>query len=692
MRLEFGSRPAKVVKRVVVSVLAAMFLALGGSNAAADPPPPGCPTDQPWKCVIRVDLVGDTVQAFGFTPNSDVRFEIYQSVGGSLLFGPVTKRTNAAGFYPISQSEGLNRDLVGGEYAVVTDLATSTVKTLTVSPVAIQTVDEAADKVLGTASPGEHVKVMIPFVEIEVMADALTGSWTADFRALGRDIRPGDAVGATVFDADWDVTSTHPAGCPPHSRGACSVAASIENDWILVSEFTPSAQIVLQVFAAPGGRSVYGPVTPTTDRSGDYVINNSKQPGSGPDLVPGNQIVVTDVATSTVKTLELLPLFIDRVDPDADVVEGRAPPGTTVELGAFRLKAIPLQPVVADASGLWRFDLAAIGFDVTSEDAFDATVFDDDNDGTVDQLGAPLGDCVSGPGTICGSAGPDTIRSGQGLVQASVRTVRGTRKLKIKTGPRDDTVLVALRASIDKLTVDTGSGVDAVVVNPGASARRRAATQVVIHGKSQTMIVILPAHAANLVVQVFGGKGPDQVSTRKFRGSGRSRGRYRISGGAGNDVLGSGDGADFLRGGAGNDLLKGGRGKDVLDGGPGRDTCYKGKGDKVKSCEIAARLEPSSEHPGSGSEARVPVPDRSRSRGRLGLLRRFAAPCGSQSMGRPARRPRPYPPRSLRRRSDGSYAPRPWRAVSLAASSSPGPKRLATASGSRSRTSSTQPG
>jgi Ca2+-binding RTX toxin-like protein len=329
---------------------------------------------------------------------------------------------------------------------------------------------------------------------------------------------------------------------------------------------------------------VYGPVTRTTDMSGDYVINNSKQPGSGPDLVPGNQIVVTDVATSSVKTLELLPLFIDRVDPDAEVVDGRAPPGTTVGLGAFRLKGFPLQPVVADASGNWWFDLAAMGFDVTSEEAFDATAFDDDNDGTVDQLGAPLGDCVSGPGTICGSAGPDTIRSAKDATPRS-----NTRKLTIKSGPADDIALVTPRKSIDTLTVDTGTGVDGVAVDPGQTAGRRAPTQVVIRGKSQTMIVILPSHAGQLIVRVFGGKGPDQVRTRKFRGSGRSRGGYRIWGRAGSDVLVSGDGADFLRGGAGNDMLRGGRGKDVLNGGPGRDTCYRGIGDRIVLCEIVRR-------------------------------------------------------------------------------------------------------
>ena len=138
-------------------MLAASLLALGGSDAAADPPPPGCPADQPWKCVIRVDLVNDWVLAWGFTPNSDVRFEVYQAVGGPLLFGPVTRHTNAAGFYPISRAEGLNHDFVGGEYAVVTDLATSTVKTLTVSPVAIQTVDEAADTVSGTAASSTEI-------------------------------------------------------------------------------------------------------------------------------------------------------------------------------------------------------------------------------------------------------------------------------------------------------------------------------------------------------------------------------------------------------------------------------------------------------------------------------------------------------------------------------------------------------
>ena len=50
-----------------------------------------------------------------------------------------------------------------------------------------------------------------------------------------------------------------------------------------------------------------------------------------------------------------------------------------------------------------------------------------------------------------------------------------------------------------------------------------------------------------------------------------SRGRDRISGGAGDDVIFGNRSGDHLEGNEGNDRISGGRGRDYLDGGPGND-------------------------------------------------------------------------------------------------------------------------
>ena len=63
---------------------------------------------------------------------------------------------------------------------------------------------------------------------------------------------------------------------------------------------------------------------------------------------------------------------------------------------------------------------------------------------------------------------------------------------------------------------------------------------------------------------VLGGPGRDALS-----GGG---GDDSLDGGSGNDALNGGDGADGLVGGTGNDVLTGGRGEDIVRAGDGNDT------------------------------------------------------------------------------------------------------------------------
>jgi Ca2+-binding RTX toxin-like protein len=77
---------------------------------------------------------------------------------------------------------------------------------------------------------------------------------------------------------------------------------------------------------------------------------------------------------------------------------------------------------------------------------------------------------------------------------------------------------------------------------------------------------------------VLGGPGRDSVS-----GGG---GDDSLDGGTGNDHVSGGDGADGLVGGPGNDLLTGGRGEDLVRAGDGNDTAVvvDGHGGDVVSC------------------------------------------------------------------------------------------------------------
>jgi hypothetical protein len=76
---------------------------------------------------------------------------------------------------------------------------------------------------------------------------------------------------------------------------------------------------------------------------------------------------------------------------------------------------------------------------------------------------------------------------------------------------------------------------------------------------------------------VRGGGGDDNLTGSEDT-EGVGQGPDRVSGGAGNDVVGGGGGADRLSGDSGDDALFGANGDDRLSGGPGRDCLEAGRG------------------------------------------------------------------------------------------------------------------
>jgi Ca2+-binding RTX toxin-like protein len=502
-----------------------------------------------------------------------VTFEIFDSPGGSRLYGPVTRSTDGTGAQNINRGRDFPFDLVAGQYIVVTDVSTGITKALELPPLTVDAVDVENDLVSGSARPDDVIQVGL-FEPTGSGGSAVAttdanGTWVANFRELNIDLEQ-QFVQAFWNDPEGDNATAEPdPGCPARFHGGfhwyCSIGASIENDWISAISWTPNSDVTIEVFESRGGPSIYGPVTVTTNERGGAFLSNLGF-DEGVDLVPGTYIVAEDSLTDTVKALELVRVSLDRVDPDTNVVTGRAPPGAAVILSG----GAPRQDTLtSDANGEWSIDYDDFGYDVTSRDAFAVTLFDDEGDVTIDELGAPIPGCVSDADTTCGSAGPDTIRETDGEIIA---------------GRGEDTTLVTVDDSTGEVEVDTGDGADDVVVGDERRSHLvgtfiASTPRVLVRGGSGSERVVLPAHAGSLEVQVLGGDGSDRVFTRDLGGVG-SGGRYRLDGGAGEDSL---------KGGDGRDILDGGSGHDVLMGGPGHDICYVSRGDVTRGCEEIVR-------------------------------------------------------------------------------------------------------
>jgi hypothetical protein len=552
---DFAAQNADVTEHTAVSV----SVRDADGDVTANGPPPGCPPVHPGQsCRLDVSYADDGMNAWGFTPNSSVRFKVYESVGGALIYGPLTMQTDGTGFSQASNDIVI--DIVPGNYVEVTDTSTSIVKAVEVSPLTIDAKDAAADTVSGTARPGDTVWVGLQGSPNGAVAVADEGGrWTASFTGgpdPGQDVTDQSGPGASVFDSDFDTTSTDPGLRGQHFV----IGVGLKHDSLLALGFTPHSDVVFEFYDSPGGQRLLH-VTETTNGVGNRFVNFGINPG--PDVVPGNYLVVTDVATGKVRTLEVADMSIDGVDPATDVVEGRAAPGAQVNVTAATTpRGVVLE---ADSVGNWTADFSDAGYDITFEDWFRASVFDADGDITGDQLGSPIPGCQSDAETTCGSAGPDTIREDDG---------------EIISGLEDDTVLVTVDESTDEVTIDPGKGEDGVVIEPERRNFRLLGAfspHIVIRADPGRTIVVLPEHAGNLAVEVSGAGGDDSVTTRDFGVRGSSQGSYLINGGSGNDELTGGDG---------DDVLTGGRGTDVLRGGPGFDKCVVSGKDSTRSCEL----------------------------------------------------------------------------------------------------------
>jgi hypothetical protein len=552
--------------------LAVILVAGGGRDATAQDPSVGCPpAGDPPSCTVFAEPIGSDVNSLGFTPRSIVRFEVFE--GSTRVAGPIRARSNDFG--NADGDLGAQRpplNLQPGHIVVATDESTGTVKRHEVSPLRLGRVDLAANTVSGTAKAGERVRVLLdpPHDQAfggrarrEAVADS-AGGWSVGF---SEDITEQSRIDVYAVDADGDRTGLRPIGCPPvPGRLNCIVDVHLDGDFIFAA-MAAGSKVRIQVFSSPGGSSRYGPITGTTDDVGEMVPGLEPAFEAGLDMAPGLHVVATDLKSNTVKRLDLPPLFIDRVDPETDVVEGRAPADATVYVD---IREGFSQQVRADAGGNWRVDFRALAFDVTYDDAAVASVLDSDGDVASAERGAPLLDCVQDADTVCGTAGTETLELPEGAPGAGRLVAAASSTREVKAGGGRDTVLVGAGGSAKKVEVDTGTGkVDKVVVRPGTGTAR---PKVVIAGKSRRLVVVLPADAGRLIATVTGTKGADKVYTRSFRASAGSDGGYRIAGGRGNDSL------------------RGGNGRDTLNGGAGRDTCYVGKGDTVKSCEAIRRI------------------------------------------------------------------------------------------------------
>jgi RTX calcium-binding nonapeptide repeat (4 copies) len=290
-------------------------------------------------------------------------------------------------------------------------------------------------------------------------------------------------------------------GCPPRGDNTCSIQASVNAGYILASGFTPRALVRYEVFAAPGGTRTFGPITKRTDARG-----NQNAPDDTLRLAIGNEIVITDISTGTVKRLVIDPVKLNSIDPNADTVSGTARPGTQVGVNLMRgfFQQVPggAVNVTADGAGNWRANFRSNGVDVTPSMTATASVVEPDGDGTHADL--PAG-CRGYIGTFYCSVEAHVAND---LISVQRMTPNGNVSLQVfsRPGGPAQTPPLVFKADDRGNTEFLDAGFD---YNADIKAGSYVVARDLTTGKTKTLVVpTLSIDRVDVATDTFGGRAP----------------------------------------------------------------------------------------------------------------------------------------------------------------------------------------
>ncbi len=266
-----------------------------------------------------------------------------------------------------------------GDVVTVTDGITT--KSHTVTAVAVISVDQAADVVRGTASPGTEVSLWNDAAGGFSTFAAGDGTWIVDLSAV-LDIVPGTTGIAAQADEDGDSTNVGWQAPPLPSFDAHPGVGAAG----IFAKFWP-ADSTLTV-------TVDDPLTaPSPDYATEFVAVEWTDVGYGGwfdvqhEIKAGDVVSVTDGTTT--KSHIVIDLRVTSVDVAADRVSGTVPtPDSAVHL-FFDVIDGAERNITADASGQWMADFSVAGgpdepsVDIVPGIAGGAAQFDDDGNATV---------------------------------------------------------------------------------------------------------------------------------------------------------------------------------------------------------------------------------------------------------------------------------------------------------------------
>ena len=376
----------------------------------------------------RVPHVAATVQwnfidADQFPAESTLTFELYSSEGGTLLTTPpveiVADEFGHAGFSPedgVTLAPGMFVRVSGGGFT----------KELNIVDVAITGVDTENNRARGIAPASMEAFVTASDQENEQEQMVLAndpendGTWLASFSF---DIVGGTVVWLNVPDEDGDSSDA--------TANGQSLNVDMDGDTIHAAGFPQGGTLTFTIHASEDGAQLGSPITRPANPDGVEIGFADH----GQNLEPPMFVRVTDGFGT--KELSLVPLTIDQVNPDTNIVSGTTDPNTPVYVFIPFLvdlqRCCPDKEDVSDGTGAWSvlFDqvepeLGGDGDVLEPANVAFAQITDDDGDGAQRQRAATetsSGTTGSGGGTVTtDETGGDAGATPEDPVETSVTT------------------------------------------------------------------------------------------------------------------------------------------------------------------------------------------------------------------------------------------------------------------------------
>ena len=274
-----------------------------------------------------------------------------------------TQVVDSGGWFHFNVGDTL--DLQRGHYVTVTHGTTT--KTHEVLGLHVDAIDLAADTVSGRGVASTDVRVWIHETGDEVAPTAdSSGDWTADFTGI-HDLTAFTDGGAQQSDDDGD--STYAGWSLPRFE------VNPDHNWVASTSPWPAGATVTVTVDddTDTGNGILHTDSTTVDSGGAFHL----QIDEAFHLQRGHHVTATDGTTT--KTHQILALFVDTIDLDADTVTGRGVADTEVHVWIHDLEGGVTEP--ADSSGNWVADFTGL-HDLTATTAGGAQQSDDDGDST----------------------------------------------------------------------------------------------------------------------------------------------------------------------------------------------------------------------------------------------------------------------------------------------------------------------